>query len=174
MILENTILSSTEIRAKIFLTILNKFQWSEPQRREAIREYLLVILPNINADAATRLAELVPALMPKLYEKWISAFVDRLLETIPDTQLQVLVSGGAENDAALCLVFLMFLESARMEAQMEADLREYAAAHGSNPDMGLSVAQYLRAKVAELAPRMPGAWCNSHAFRAADRPHFWA
>lgn len=143
-------LSSAEIRAKIFLIILDKFQWSDPQRHEAIREYLLVTLPNITPDAATRLAELVPALMPKLYEKWISAFVDRLLETIPDAQLQVLVSGGEENDAALRLVFLMFLESARMEAQMEADLREYAAAHGSDPDMGLLVAQYLRTKVAEL------------------------
>lgn len=143
-------LSQAEIRAKIFLTLLAKFQWSAPQRREAVRDYLLVTLPSISPEAAARLAELVPALLPKLYEKWITAFVDRLLETIPDRQLQVLCSGGVENDAALALVFLMFLESARMEAQMEADLKEYAAAHVHDPDMGLLVAQYLRAKVAEL------------------------
>jgi hypothetical protein len=43
-----------------------------------------------------------------------------------------------------------------MEAQMEADLREYAAAHATDPDMGDLVAQYLRAKVAELAREARG------------------
>ncbi len=117
-------LSPAERRAKIVLTLVAKFPWSVPQRQEAVRDDLLVTVPIMTLEAATRLAELVPAMVPKLSEKWIAMVVDWLLETIPDPQLQVLWSGGAKNDAALALVFLMYLESARMEAQMEADLKE--------------------------------------------------
>ena len=86
----------------------------------------------------------------ELYAKWIGQFADRLFETIPGDQLQHLCSGTVENNASLGLVFLMFMESARMERQMEEDLRQYARRHSGAEDMGDLVAAYLRGKVDAL------------------------
>lgn len=144
-------LTHAQIRAHIFLVILDKFSSSTEQRQEALREYFLVTMPNISDDAADRLASLIPTLMPDLYKKWIDLFVTRLFETISDEQLQHLCDGSVENNAALGLVFLMFMESERMEQQTEADLRQYALEHSGDADMGDLVAAYLRGKVAALA-----------------------
>lgn len=143
-------LTTAQMRAHIFLVILEKFSSSAERRREALEEYLLVTLPNISEETAGKLATLIPDILPELYAKWIGQFADRLFETIPDNQLQHLCSGTVKNNASLGLVFLMFMESARMERQMEEDLREYARRHSGTEDMGDLVAAYLRGKVAAL------------------------
>lgn len=143
-------LTTAQMRAHIFLVILEKFSSSAERRREALEEYLLVTLPNISEETVGKLATLIPDILPELYAKWIGQFADRLFETIPDNQLQHLCSGTVKNNASLGLVFLMFMESARMERQMEEDLREYARRHSGTEDMGDLVAAYLRGKVAAL------------------------
>lgn len=143
-------IDEARIRAHIFLVILEKFSSSAERRQEALTEYLLVTLPNISDETARKLASLIPDILPDLYAKWIGLFADRLLETIPQDQLLHLCSGGEENDAALGLVFLMFMESERMERQMEDDLRQYAREHSGAEDMGDLVADYLRGKVEAL------------------------
>lgn len=144
-------LTQAQMRAHIFLVILDKFSSSAERRQEALSEYFLVTMPNISSDAADRLAGLIPVLMPDLYKKWIDEFVERLFETVPDVNLQHMCDGSVENDAALGLVFLMFMESERMDQQIEEDLRQYAREHSSDMDMGALVAAYLRNKVAALA-----------------------
>ena len=150
-------LSQAQMRAHIFLVILDKFSGGRERRQEALTEYFLVTMPNVPEDAAKRLAELIPDLMPELYSKWIGEFADRLFETVPDEQLQHLCDGTVENNAALGLVFLMFMESERMEKQTEDDLREYARKHSGADDMGDLVAEYLRGKVAALRADVGGA-----------------
>ena len=150
-------LSQAQMRAHIFLVILDKFSGSRERRQEALTEYFLVTMPNVPEDAAKRLAELIPNLMPDLYSKWIGEFAERLFETVPDEQLQHLCDGSVENNAALGLVFLMFMESERMEKQTEDDLREYARKHSGAEDMGDLVAEYLRGKVAALRADVGGA-----------------
>jgi hypothetical protein len=150
-------LSLAQLRAHIFLVILDKFSGGRERRQEALTEYFLVTMPNVPEDAAKRLAELIPDLMPELYSKWIGEFADRLFETVPDEQLQHLCDGTVENNAALGLVFLMFMESERMEKQTEDDLREYARKHSGADDMGDLVAEYLRGKVAALRADVGGA-----------------
>ncbi|MGE4440352.1 MAG: hypothetical protein AB7D27_02560 [Desulfomicrobium sp.] len=149
-------LSLAQMRAHIFLVILDKFSGDSERRQEALTEYFLVTMPNVPEDAAKRLAELIPDLMPELYSKWIGEFADRLFETVPDEQLQHLCDGTVENNAALGLVFLMFMESERMEKQTEDDLREYALKHSGGDDMGDLVAEYLRGKVAALRADVGG------------------
>ena len=149
-------LSLAQLRAHIFLVILDKFSGGRERRQEALTEYFLVTMPNVPEDAAKRLAELIPDLMPDLYSKWIGEFADRLFETVPDEQLQHLCDGTVENNAALGLVFLMFMESERMEKQTEDDLREYARKHSGADDMGDLVAEYLRGKVAALRANVGG------------------
>lgn len=149
-------LTQAQMRAHIFLVILDKFSGDRERRQEALIEYFLVTMPNISEDAAKRLAELIPDLMPELYSKWIGQFADRLFETVPDEQLQHLCDGSIENNAALGLVFLMFMESERMEKETEEDLREYARRHSGSDDMGDLVAAYLRGKVEALRAEVGG------------------
>lgn len=148
-------LSHAQMRAHIFLVILEKFSNSSERRQEALIEYFLVTMPNISEESAQRLAELIPDLMPDLYSKWINQFAERLFETVPDEQLQHMCNGSVENNASLGLVFIMFMESERMERQTEDDLREYALKHAGE-DMGDLVAAYLRGKVAALREDMQG------------------
>jgi hypothetical protein len=102
---------------------------------------------------------MVPPLMPALYRRWIGMFVERLLETTPQEQLAVLCDGSRENDAALALVFVMFLESERMEKQMSEDLQALGSQPGQGPAGGMDAqmadlaASYLRARVAKLADK---------------------
>ena len=149
-------MTQAQMRAHIFLVILDKFSNSEDRRREALSEYFLVTMPNVSQEAADRLAGLIPDLMPELYSKWIGEFAERLFETVPDEQLQHLCDGTVENNAALGLVFLMFMESERMEKQVEDDLRSYALRHSGSDDMGDLVAAYLRGKVDALRADVAG------------------
>lgn len=149
-------LTQAQLRAHIFLVILDKFSNTEERRREALAEYFLVTMPNVSQEAADRLAGLIPDLMPELYSKWIGEFADRLFETVPDEQLQHLCDGTVENNAALGLVFLMFMESERMEKEVEEDLRAYALKHSGRDDMGDLVAAYLRGKVDALRAEVAG------------------
>ncbi len=149
-------LTQTQMRSHIFLVILDKFANSAERRQEALTEYFLVTMPNVTADAAERLAGLIPDLMPELYKKWINQFADRLFETVSDDQLQHLCDGSVENNAALGLVYLMFMESERMEKESEEDLRRYALEHSGDADMGDLVAEYLRGKVEALRKDVRG------------------
>lgn len=148
--------TQAQLRSQIFLVILEKFSSTTERRQEALSEYFLVTMPNIAADTASRLAELIPDLMPDLYAKWINQFADCLFETVPDEQLQHLCDGSEANNAALGLVFLMFMESERMEQESEADLRSYALEHSGDADMGDLVAGYLRGKVEALRTKING------------------
>lgn len=149
-------LTQAELRAHIFLTILDRFSNTQQRRQESLTEYFLVTMPNIDEDAAASLSSLIPDLMPELYSKWIGQFADRLFETVPDEQLQHLCDGTEENNASLGLVFLMFMESERMEKETEDDLRAYALKHSGSDDMGNLVAEYLRGKVAALREQVQG------------------
>lgn len=91
-------------------------------RAEALTAFVGLSRPDLGPDAAAIVAETAPRLLPQLTEKWVGMFVDRLLETVPQAQIAELCDGSAENEAALALAYVMFLESARMEKQMAEDL----------------------------------------------------
>jgi hypothetical protein len=117
------------------------------RRREALRDYLSLTMPNMDDTTSDHLATLVPTVLPDLYAKWISLFVDRLMETVPRNQLEFLCDGNEENSATLLLIYIMFLESERMEQQIEDDLKSYGLEHSGDMDTGGLVADFLRAKV---------------------------
>ena len=143
-------------RAHVVRVVMDRVDTGADSRRQALEEFLAVTV-NPAEGVAERMAELVPPLVPELYEQWAGMFADRLLETLPGEQLELVCDGSGDNDASLVLAFLMFLESERMEKQMEADLVEYGQTHAGDGDMGAAVAQWLQARKAELAaPRTPG------------------
>ncbi len=91
-------------------------------RAEALAAFVSLARPDLGPEAAGVIAGKAPRLLPALTEKWVGMFVDRLFETVPLAQLEILCDGGEENEAALALAYVMFLESERMEKQMAEDL----------------------------------------------------
>lgn len=111
-------------------------------RAEALTAFVGLSRPDLGPDAAAIVAETAPRLLPQLTEKWVGMFVDRLLETVPHVQIAELCDGSAENEAALALAYVMFLESARMEKQMAEDLA--AADPSENADAADAAAEVCR------------------------------
>ena len=91
-------------------------------RAEALTAFIGLSRPDLGPEAARVVAEKTPRLLPELTEKWVGMFVARLFETVPLPQLEILCDGSEDNEAALALAYVMFLESERMEKQMADDL----------------------------------------------------
>ena len=95
---------------------------SQQGRQEALRELLGATRPDLPPEAAACVAETVPPLLPELHRKWIGMFVDKLFETAGQQQVEILCDGSQENNAALALAYVMFLESERMEKVIAEDM----------------------------------------------------
>jgi len=153
-------MTADHARAHITALLLERASQDEAKRKEALRDYLDVTQATTDKATSEALAGLIPALMPALYAKWISMFADRLLQTVPLDQIALVCDGSAENAAALTLAYVMFLESARMERQIDEDLAALgagAAAEGQGqcPDQALAdmAASYIRARLGMLAEK---------------------
>lgn len=104
--------------------IVKKVSEDHDSRTEALQEFFSVIAPQDADGPISRWCHNIPALLPSLYSKWATMFAGRMLETLPEDQLELLCNNDKENNAALSLAFVMFMESERMEAQVAADLKE--------------------------------------------------
>ncbi len=139
-----------ELRAHIREKVLERLTSDQDRRYEALREYFAVAAPVMDYDAACTVSSLIPPVLLDLYEKWVSMFTKRLFETVPVEQVKVLCDGTRENTTALLLVYLMYIESATMEKQIDEDLRAYGEKHAKDEDFGIVAGAYLRAQMAEL------------------------
>ncbi len=111
-----------DIQKHIVATVLERFDRASPSRQDALQEFMSVTLPSIDNRAAQQLSGMVPTIPDAIYEKWATMFAQRMQETVPQAQLLLLCDGTQENNATLCLVYLMFMESARMEQEIAQDL----------------------------------------------------
>lgn len=149
-------MTADDARAHITALLLERTSQDEARRKEALRDYLDVTQATTDHATSEALAGLIPALMPALYAKWIGMFADRLLATVPLTQIELVCDGSAENGAALTLAYVMFLESARMERQIDEDLAALgprAAAAGQDQPLADMAASYIRARLGILAEK---------------------
>lgn len=121
------------MRSHILQAVLGRLDLDPARRAEALRDFLALSLPGLGENAVEAVAARVPELPRALYEKWINLFIDRLFETIPPEQLTDLCDGSSANNATLGMVYLLFMESARMEKQVADDL---AALGRSEPGRG--------------------------------------
>lgn len=142
--------NQARLREHLKTVILERIRKNDGERKEALRDFLIITMPGIEPQMNEKLAEIIPSVMPTLYEKWIGMFTDRLFETVPMEQLEDLCDGSINNNATIVLIYLMFLESERMEQQIQEDLLSYGLDHSNDEDMGAMVAQYLRLKQAQL------------------------
>ncbi len=146
------------MRAHIEAVLMERVSQESAERRaEALREYLTLTRAATTKGDAEKLAGMVPPVLPALYRKWIRMFIARLFETAAREQIAVLCDGTPESAGALTLAYLMFLESERMEKQVQDDLRalgESQSAVSENPEQADVAATYIRARVAQLAAEM--------------------
>lgn len=149
-------MTDTQMREHIFATVMAKVEEQNDERRkEALAEFMTVTRAggDVTVD---QLTDLIPPLVADLYRKWITMFADRLLETVDKKALRELCNGEVDNNAAMVLAYVMFLESARMEKQIDKDLKEYAAKMTGTDEMGDLAANYIRARMARIASESGG------------------
>lgn len=118
-----------DFRRHLISTVLEQVARNEVRRTEAIAEFFSVAAPGLNRKKAEDAAGLVPPLLPKLYEKWAGMFADRLLETASEAQIADLCQDTDKSRATVLLVYIMFMESERMEQQVAKDLAEVGLAN---------------------------------------------
>lgn len=143
-------MSPKQIREHIFAVIMGKVEeQDETKRQEALAEFMSVT--GTAGNAPEQVASLIPPLMHELYAKWITMFIDRLMETVPAQNIELLCDGTNDNNAALVLAYIMFLESARMEKQIDKDLTEHGMHVTGQDDLGDVAANYIRTQMAKIA-----------------------
>ena len=121
---------------KTILSYIN--QQNSEKRQGALEDFLEVTSMITDKESAKEVANMVPALPEKLYIKWIGLFAESLFEKIDMQTLTELCSGTKENISALILIYMMFLESSRMET-----LKEYALKYTHKKDIKGNEAAFL-------------------------------
>ncbi len=113
------------MKETIVQAIMRRFVNSTERREEALRDVLkLMIASASDAQLGEQIGK-IPQLPDFLYEKWATLFAERLLETVPPAQICDMCAGTEEADATLALVYVMFMESERMEGIVAQDLRAW-------------------------------------------------
>ena len=138
-----------EIRACIIATILERFSAQKEHRQAALRDVLGITVTHVDERALEHFASQVPELPEELYGKWATLFCERLMETIPGTQLVDLCAGTVESEATLALVYVMFMESERMEKIVAADLQALGVSLSSPDDDSTLLGAWLKARMTQ-------------------------
>ncbi|WP_243545004.1 hypothetical protein [Pseudodesulfovibrio tunisiensis] len=148
-------MTELQMREHVFATVMDRIEkQDDAKRQEALAEYMAVTMTGGNSPE--QVAGMIPPIMKELYTKWVTMFVDRLMETADRKALELLCDGTEENSAALLLTYVMFLESARMEKQVQEDLNEYGRRMTGSDDLGDAAANFLRARLAQIAGQAGG------------------
>lgn len=140
-------MSKENLRHTIMRGILDRLSPQGERREEALAEVFNLTVPGMEKAAAANLAALVPVLPDSLYERWAGMFADRLLETVPFEQIRDLCKPDEESRGTLALVYLMFMESERMEKQVTEDLKTLAVEQGDPGGAALAVSAWLRRRM---------------------------
>jgi hypothetical protein len=127
----------TKTAMHVFITtrVLSRLSCAGARRDEALRELLRFSAPGLDDASIVGIVASTPEIPRRLYEKWAGMFADRLLETVPRPQVENLCRNTEESNAALLLLYSMFMESARMEKVMKEDLEELGKDSGKNAEM---------------------------------------
>ncbi|MEG6506478.1 hypothetical protein [Nitratidesulfovibrio sp. 1201_IL3209] len=140
-------LTPDQARAHVVATVLRHLSRGMGRRTEALEDFLAVTMPDMDERGARVLSSLVPRLPESLYGKWASMFVDRLQETVPHEHVAALCDGSDESGATLALVYVMFMESEKMERQVAEDLHALGISQQGQDDAGALLGAYLRARL---------------------------
>lgn len=128
-----SVMTEEEMRVFITARILSRLSLPGERRNEALRDVLKLTVPGLDEKRLADMAARTPEIPASLYAKWVGLFADRVLETVNREQLRDLCQNSEESNAALLLLYSMFMESGRMEHMVAEDLR---ALHENCKDCG--------------------------------------
>lgn len=137
-------MSKTELRVFIIARVMSRLSQAGARRDEALRELLSASAPGLDDSTVEAIVASAPELPASLYEKWVGMFADRLLETVPEAQVTELCRNTEESNAALVLLYSVFMESARMEKVMQEDLRNLGKGNHSDDEKAALAGAWLR------------------------------
>lgn len=139
----------TKHEMHVFITtrIISRMAHAGARRDEALREILSVSAPGLDDRTIAELAAAVPELPAALYEKWAGMFADRMLETVPEEQIAELCRNTEESNAALMLLYSMFMESERMEKVVAEDIGQLDGAARGDEEKAALLGALLRKNI---------------------------
>ena len=137
-------MTELEMRRFIMDAILARYSTVAGDRTESLADVLGVLLPREDKETVRQAANMAPALPVSIYRRWTGLFVDRVLETVPHDQVADLCRGTKESNATLALVYVMFMESDRMEKIVSEDLKNLGFASREEGEAASLVGAWLR------------------------------
>ncbi len=143
-------MQESEIREYIHSIVMERCTHNEEARTDALKEFIIMTMPNLDDQAVETVKTMIPPITA-LYDKWAHMFVDRLLETVPREQILELCKDSPDNKSTLLLVYIMFMESERMEKQIADDIAEYSKTQ--DDEAGNLASEYIRAKLMQIAEK---------------------
>lgn len=143
-------MQESEIRKYIHSIVMERCTHNEEARTDALKEFIIMTMPNLDDQAVETVKTMIPPIT-SLYDKWAHMFVDRLLETVPREQILELCNDSPDNKSTLLLVYIMFMESERMEKQIADDIAEYSKTQ--DDEAGNLASEYIRAKLMQIAEK---------------------
>ena len=142
-------MNTQTMREYIQNAILEKFSQKTEKRTEALKEVLALALRDIDEPALDNFAKLVPEIPANIYQKWAEMFCDRLVKTVQKEQLAELCKESEENRATLALVYIMFMESERMEKVIAEDLKSLGITLSKPDDGATLLGAWLKARMTQ-------------------------
>ncbi len=144
-------MTENDLRQFVVSSILGRLARDGERREEALRDVLGLTVPNLDDAAARGIAGMVPQLPESVYAKWAGMFADKLMETVPPEQVRDLCRGTEESDATLALVYVMFMESERMEKVVARDLADLGLKLSPEDDGTALVGAWLKRRMTGAA-----------------------
>lgn len=145
-------MNKAQQREFITTRIFARIARDKERRDEALRDVLGLTVPHLHDKLRADIAADIPELPDELYHKWIGMFADRLLETVRQEDVLDLCRETPESDASLLLVYVMFMESARMEKVVEEDIRELGRGELSDEERATLAETWRRLRLNPPAP----------------------
>ena len=140
-------MTDQEIRRYIEEVVTGKFSEQQEIRTEAVKEVLNLAIGDIDEKALENFAAFVPAIPLTIYQKWAEMFSAKLLETVQKNQLLELCKDTEENRATLALVYIMFMESERMEKVVSSDLQKLGMELANPEDCATMLGTWLKTRI---------------------------
>lgn len=136
------------IQTHLTAVILTRLADTDARRREALQEFMGVTMPAVDNKTTEHVAGMVPEIPMPVYNKWVTLFAERMLETVQHDQLAELCDNTEENNATIALIYIMFMESERMEKQIASDLHTLGIELADSDPEGNTLGAYLRNRLA--------------------------
>lgn len=124
--------------------ILSRLSHEAERRKEALADVLRLGTLDVDEKTASEAAALIPELPQALYRRWAMMFAKRLIETVPEEQIDDLCRPTTKDQSTLALIYIMFMESERMVTVVSEDLKNACDCKTTDADPAALLSAWLK------------------------------